>query len=327
MLLAEDRLGWDAARAVGELGLASTSPWLDLDPADPARFLDEHGDLSLGADVLAPTVRERFDSRLAEGRPSPAADREPAQLDPELASARADALVAQRWREATADEMTHWLGSLRRVALVAGRRLVARGALADADAALFLEVDELVDALRGEGDEPAPLAAMRRAAHEEAAAEPPPPFVGPPPTGPPPLPDVPPEVAAAMRCIAWTGQHLSAPAGPPVADATTVRGVAASPGRVTGTVRVVHDADQLWEVEPGDVIVCSATTPSWEPVLAIAGALVCDTGGFVSHAALVARELGIPAVVGTKVATLALAEGAVVTVDGGEGTVERTGGG
>ena len=74
-------------------------------------------------------------------------------------------LVAQRWREATADEMTHWLGSLRRVALVAGRRLVARGALADAEAALFLEVDELVDALRGEGDEPAPLATMRRAAH------------------------------------------------------------------------------------------------------------------------------------------------------------------
>ena len=61
-------------------------------------------------------------------------------------------------------------------------------------------------------------------------------------------------------------------------------------------------------------------------MLAIAGALVCDTGGFVSHAALVARELGIPAVVGTKVATRALAEGAVVTVDGGEGTVERTGG-
>ena len=83
----------------------STSPWLDLDLADPARFLDEHGDLSLGADVLAPTVRERFDSRLAEGapvaggRPRHRAARSRAGLGPRQRAGRAALAGGDRRRD------------------------------------------------------------------------------------------------------------------------------------------------------------------------------------------------------------------------------------
>ena len=88
----------------------------------------------------------------------------------------------------------------------------------------------------------------------------------------------------------------------------------------TGVVRVIRDPDQLQEFRPGEVLVASSTSPDWEPVMKTACAIVTDHGGRTCHAAIVARELGVPAVVGTESATTTLRTGARVTVScaGGE---------
>jgi phosphoenolpyruvate synthase/pyruvate phosphate dikinase len=103
--------------------------------------------------------------------------------------------------------------------------------------------------------------------------------------------------------------------------AGAVTGVGASSGVVEGLVRVVLDLAQLADVEPGDVLVCPMTSPGWDLAFALAAAVVTDGGGLVSHSALLAREVGIPAVVGTKVGTAVLQTGQRVVVDGAAGTV------
>jgi len=102
-----------------------------------------------------------------------------------------------------------------------------------------------------------------------------------------------------------------------------VRGLAASPGTVTGPVKVVRDLDELDKVGEDDVIVAERTTPDMVPAMKRAGAIVTDEGGMTSHAAIVSRELGVPSVVGTGNASTLLSDGQIVTVDGEKGTVER----
>lgn len=100
-----------------------------------------------------------------------------------------------------------------------------------------------------------------------------------------------------------------------------VEGVGVSPGVVEGTVRVVLDPDFM-EVEPGEILVAPITDPSWSTIMFISDALVVDLGGALSHAAIVARELGIPCVVNTEDGTTVLKTGDRVRVDGDKGTVE-----
>jgi pyruvate,water dikinase len=98
-------------------------------------------------------------------------------------------------------------------------------------------------------------------------------------------------------------------------------GAAAGGGRATGPVRVVRDASGFGSLRPGEVLVAPWTNPSWTPLFGVAGAVVVDTGGPASHAAIVAREYGIPAVVGTGNGTSVLQDGTVVIVDGSQGRV------
>nr|WP_272880021.1 PEP-utilizing enzyme [Sulfoacidibacillus ferrooxidans] len=102
---------------------------------------------------------------------------------------------------------------------------------------------------------------------------------------------------------------------------TFFKGYAASKGSHTGTVRIVNDQEEFSKISHGDVLVCKSTTPPWTVLFSVAGAIVTDAGGILSHAGTVAREYGIPAVLGTKVATRTLRDGDVVTVNGTEGTV------
>jgi pyruvate,water dikinase len=104
-------------------------------------------------------------------------------------------------------------------------------------------------------------------------------------------------------------------------DAHAVTGMAASPGRATGPVRVIRRVEEFDRLQPGDVLVSPATTPAWTPLFQRAVAVVTDVGSLVAHASLVAREYGIPAVVGTGDATARLRDGQVVTVDGARGIV------
>lgn len=100
-----------------------------------------------------------------------------------------------------------------------------------------------------------------------------------------------------------------------------LKGVACSAGRVTGAARVLHGPDEFGQMKPGDVLVASITTPAWTPLFAMASAVVTDVGGPLSHGSIVAREYGIPAVLGTGVATRRIHNGDTITVDGSEGKV------
>ena len=100
-------------------------------------------------------------------------------------------------------------------------------------------------------------------------------------------------------------------------------GIAAAPGNCTAVARVIDDptSPESEEFAPGEVLVASTVDPGWAPLLAVAGAVVLDIGGKLSHGAMVARELGIPCVVNVKHGTSSLRSGSTVEVDGSSGTV------
>ncbi|MBY0277735.1 hypothetical protein K2Z84_20570 [Candidatus Binatia bacterium] len=201
-----------------------------------------------------------------------------------------------------------FLAALRFLALVAAERLVEAGALSSRSDVFFLEVEELRGQLSGRGVEPAALAiraADRRQAQANAAAVDPP------------------------ECLVGDLDG-DAPSPRPVevrasrADAEEMlSGIGVSPGVVTARVRVVRSVEELQAIEPGEIVVATATDPSWTSMLAVAGALVLEMGGPLSHGAIVARELSIPAVVNVADATRALVTGELVVVDGSGGTIRR----
>jgi pyruvate, water dikinase len=101
----------------------------------------------------------------------------------------------------------------------------------------------------------------------------------------------------------------------------TLEGIGASPGEATGQVVIIRSPDEFSAMQDSAVLVCPMTTPEWLAVMRRASAIVTDVGGRMSHAAIVCRELGTPAVVGTGTATADLRDGATVRVDGTEGNV------
>ena len=100
-----------------------------------------------------------------------------------------------------------------------------------------------------------------------------------------------------------------------------MHGIGASPGIVRGPVRVVHSPDDIDDIEPDSVLIARVTDVGWTPMFSCVAAVVTDVGGLHSHAAIVAREFGVPCVVGTACATLNLKNGCIVEVDGTRGTV------
>jgi pyruvate,water dikinase len=104
-------------------------------------------------------------------------------------------------------------------------------------------------------------------------------------------------------------------------NGSTLKGVAASAGKVTAPARILHGPQDFDQMQPGEVLVAPITTPAWTPLFAMASAVVTDIGGPLSHGSIVAREYGIPAVMGTGVATKRIRNGQMITVDGGSGVV------
>jgi pyruvate,water dikinase len=271
------------------------------------------------ADQRTTAVRaERAAQARAELAGRPAADRD------RFERALADATRAYPLREDSA----FWTGSMpgglvRAAAIEIGRRLVARGALDRPDDAVQLALDTLRSALLHAGEAPAGLrAAVARARAERAyvRANPGPPFHGPEPQPPPDLRALPAagrELNEAMLRM----QRRRPKARIDAAAGEVLTGVAASPGRYTGPVRLVLGPADFARVRAGDVLVCPTTDPAWSLLFGVAGALITNGGNVLSHAAIVAREHAIPAVVGTATATRDLRDGQVVTVDGSTGTV------
>jgi pyruvate,water dikinase len=102
---------------------------------------------------------------------------------------------------------------------------------------------------------------------------------------------------------------------------SVLNGAAASPGVIEGVARVVKSVDQIAEIRDGEILVCGSTSPAWAPIFSKIKATVTDVGGVMSHAAIVCREYGLPAVVGTGRATSQIHTGQTIRVDGSEGTV------
>jgi pyruvate,water dikinase len=123
---------------------------------------------------------------------------------------------------------------------------------------------------------------------------------------------------------AWTGnpQPLRRCESPgAAATLSRVSGIGVSGGRVSGRACITDDPARC-ELAPGDVLVCRTTDPSWTPLFLVAGAVVIETGGVMSHGAIVARELGVPRVISAQGATRLLRHGGIVTVDGDTGSVD-----
>jgi pyruvate,water dikinase len=122
------------------------------------------------------------------------------------------------------------------------------------------------------------------------------------------------------RPVTTLDEGRAAPAEPGSGE-ELVTGLAASPGVVSGAVRVLHTVEEGTELRTGEILVAPMTTPDWVPTMRRAAALVTDGGGVTCHAAIASRELGVPCIVGTHDATASLDDGRIVTVDGAKGVV------
>jgi phosphohistidine swiveling domain-containing protein len=107
----------------------------------------------------------------------------------------------------------------------------------------------------------------------------------------------------------------------PREDIETLTGIGVSPGKVTGTARVITDPRRNSEIKPGEILVAPVTDAAWTPLFVTAAATVVDVGGPLSHGSIVAREFGIPCVVNAGTATRLIRTGQVITVDGSRGKV------
>jgi pyruvate,water dikinase len=225
------------------------------------------------------------------------------------------ALEAARAANYLQEEHGFWIDSygfdcVRQVVLEVGRRLAARGVLAERDDIFHLPFAEARAAFAGPGSDLRGRVAERKAelaAFRDVQA---PPVLGAEPPGPPPDDLV-------FRTM---GKFFGAPP-PPSDEPGVLRGAAGSAGTVRGIARVVRSLADAQRLQPGEILVTETTAPAWTPLFASAAAVVTDTGGVLSHCAVVAREYMIPAVVGTGMATAVIPDGATIEVDGSAGIV------
>ena len=209
---------------------------------------------------------------------------------------------------------------LRRMLLELGRRLVDSGVIVQAGDVFWLRRQELQSAVEfglAAQAPGAPGAVAIAGAHRPVRA-----------------------AVVEERKMLWRGQAQAAapqmlpesrwmerafgsmmPAGPQDQPGDIIKGIGASPGRVTAPARVLRGSQDFALMVPGDVLVARITTPAWTSLFAMASAVVTDVGGPLSHSSIVAREYGIPAVLGTGVATQRLTSGQRIRVDGDAGTV------
>ncbi|MDC0747150.1 PEP/pyruvate-binding domain-containing protein [Polyangium mundeleinium] len=301
-----DRFGF---RGSGELLLTEPSLAEEPDRLLPllSRYVEAVGDPTIESPARA------FERQRAER------ERETARLRARLGGPRRalrplfDALVlatqtSVQLRERARFRQALLYTRLRSVALALGRRLVSAGTTDAAADVFFLRFDELVDLAAGRGSpsDVRALVASRRAEHAALSALD--------------LPDV--FTLAAGTCVAPSA--LSAPVDPAPdlpADDGVMRGVPASGGRVSGRAAVLGGLADAGKLAPGDVLVARQTDPGWAPLFFLVKGLVLERGGMLSHGSILARELGIPSVVGVPEATTRIRHGRDIVVDGDTGHV------
>ncbi|MHB1132225.1 MAG: PEP/pyruvate-binding domain-containing protein [Chloroflexota bacterium] len=221
--------------------------------------------------------------------------------------------MAQRFAPYREESLFHvgaaW-PTLRRLALELGRRLAEAGSLKSADDVFFLDTRELAAAseARARGEGRPDLAALARERRElrEARKQLHPPAA------------VPPRFRWKLGPIDLAERESQRR---DTGDGPLLHGFAVSPGRVTAQASVILSPAHFDEMVPDTILVCPATTPAWTPLFSQARGLVTDIGAVAAHGSIVAREYGIPAVMGTGNATRRIANGQKLTVDGYAGTV------
>jgi pyruvate,water dikinase len=232
-----------------------------------------------------------------------------------------EARLVYRLRDERAVYSDRLLGSAARAALMeTGRRLQQRGAVEEPADAVDLDPAE-VRSLLLDGAGPSREDIVERVQWRRTAdyRDMPPQFGGPP-GDPVPAAWLPPAAARVHEAVGFGVSAVLQDAAR-AATARAVHGLGVSAGSYEGPARVLTGPDELNRIQPGDVLVVAATGPAFNLVLPRLGAIVTDRGGLLSHAAIVAREFGIPAVVGCQEATRVIADGARVRVEGSSGTV------
>lgn len=257
-------------------------------------FLAEHGHRESTSPLLvtaptwgeAPQIVVDLIAVLASA-PAPRPERPRVEgMSPRMMRRVERARAGMAFREDTHYEFTRPLPILRGTLLEIGRRLVAEGVLDDAEDVFHLRLEEV---------EAGPDPRLRETARARATRR---------------------DELAGVRMI-----DLRAVFRPADIGEALVAGEAASGGRATGPARIIRGPEEFGRLQLGDVLVCPYTNPSWTPLFQRAAAVVVDAGGIGSHAAIVAREYGIPAIMGTAVGTTVLHDGQSVTVDGDTGRV------
>ena len=211
-------------------------------------------------------------------------------------------------RENAKTPLTVLWDELRRLIDCCGAHLVAAGAIARVDDLHYLRRSELDVALAGGDVPPATEILRRRAAYDRCLD-----------VDLPELIELGPGFVRALPDAYLVQRGLVPPTAMALDNVTELRGLGVAAGVHRGRARVMADADEPFD--PDDILFAYTVDPGWSPVIAMAGAIVLDVGGPMSHGAVVARELGIPCVINVKAGTRVVSDGATVTVDGSHGIV------
>jgi pyruvate,water dikinase len=308
--------------------MGSDGAWLD---GRLKSFLDLYGRRAEGWDVGAPTwledpapvlplLRERLRRPAAE----PGAPRRRAAAAREAAVGRALSSLPEREHDAFRASLAaaqaypivsedhnalidqQGMAALRAVILEAGRRLTERGLLRAAADAVWLARWELQSAL-SIGRDLRRLAAFRRSLRARRSRLLPPRTVG---------AELPAWAANNPTLADFFGLRTE-----PLAASAGLQGVGVSPGVAEGRARVVRSLDEADRLQPGDILVCHMTSPAWTPWLGLIAGAVVETGGMLSHTAILAREYGIPCVVNLRDAVECIPDGRRLRIDGSTGEV------
>jgi pyruvate,water dikinase len=310
----------------GEAG-AAVSAYLDLigyrlldgfDISEPYAFELPVALLRAMRAAMATKSRESSDvEELIVGVRTRLPEKHRAEFDELLEEAR----LTYRMRDERGVYSDIWAsGLMRRAVLAGGHRLAGKRRIYEPKHLVDAGFEEMRSLLAGEEGPSADELAARaeyRASHRAKEA---PPSLGPPPPSPPDLAGLPPAAARMMRAIDIALGSLFGSSEAPHKE-RTLRGLAASRGVYEGPARRVSSPAEFDRILRGDVLVTESTTEAFNILLPLLGAIVTDRGGLLSHSAIVAREYGIPGVVGTREATERIGDGVRVRVDGNAGEV------
>ena len=212
------------------------------------------------------------------------------------------------------------MGILRLTLLEIGRRAHTRGHVQAPEDLLDATLDEaaglLVDTVL-----PSQELADRRDNRLRLTADGSPRHLGPPPPAPPPVDQLPPPLARVMSATGFMIEAILGQLDEAAGDSSTIVGLGATLGTYEGPARLIESTDDLLDLEDGDIVVTATTGEAFNSVLHLVGAIVTDHGSHACHAAIVAREMGFPAVVGTVDATTRISTGDRLRVDGTSGEV------